>query len=240
MTTYGIDVVRLCNTQIGDNYKFGGKPRDSDRNPNNYDCSGFTKWGHARNGLRIPDGAYYQWKKCRRITIDEASRIPGAFLFVGDGKGVGRDAIVHVALSRGDGKTTVEARSSRYDVGSWNIAGRFTFAGLMPGVVYHGKGAAPSKPIVTPHIDLKKLDANKLKALGADVRKAKKLVLNRGDSNGAVKWLQIGINNLTGGHLPVDGMFGPTTERAVKQFQAWFNLEPDGVVGPATWALIYP
>ncbi|NJO77464.1 MAG: peptidoglycan-binding protein [Cyanobacteria bacterium RM1_2_2] len=33
----------------------------------------------------------------------------------------------------------------------------------------------------------------------------------------------------------VDGVFGRETETAVQQAQRNYNLEPDGIVGPATW-----
>ena len=41
-----------------------------------------------------------------------------------------------------------------------------------------------------------------------------------------------------GAKLVADGVFGPTTQKAVAQFQAAQGLEPDGVVGSQTWAAL--
>ena len=40
------------------------------------------------------------------------------------------------------------------------------------------------------------------------------------------------------GGIPVDGKFGPVTERAVKAYQRRHKLYVDGVVGPQTWTAI--
>ena len=60
-------------------------------------------------------------------------------------------------------------------------------------------------------------------------------ILREGMSGESVVILQkilISLNFLSGS---ADGVFGAQTSAAVKAAQANFNLEPDGVVGPATW-----
>ncbi|MGP1384890.1 MAG: peptidoglycan-binding domain-containing protein [Thainema sp.] len=38
---------------------------------------------------------------------------------------------------------------------------------------------------------------------------------------------------------PIDGIFGPKTEAAVKVFQGEYRLVVDGIVGPQTWMALY-
>lgn len=128
--------------QKGDRYIFGAEARASDPNPGAFDCSELVEWSCARSGVTppCPDGAFNQWKATvgrggRILTVGEGISIRGALLFVGDGTGSGRDAITHVAWSLGDG-TTIEARGSKWGVGTWAAAHRFNFAGLLPGIDY--------------------------------------------------------------------------------------------------------
>lgn len=39
--------------------------------------------------------------------------------------------------------------------------------------------------------------------------------------------------------IGVDGIFGPETTEAVRQFQRWFEIEQTGRVDRATWDLLY-
>lgn len=68
--------------------------------------------------------------------------------------------------------------------------------------------------------------------------------LREGDRGGSVRVLQYMLailaefdNSLT--PVRVDGDFGPTTARAVRQFQSNNGLTVDGVVGEVTWEAIY-
>ena len=56
-----------------------------------------------------------------------------------------------------------------------------------------------------------------------------------------VELLQRRLNRISANYpaipkiYPINGVFGPSTTEAVKEFQRVFDLSPDGVVGPATW-----
>jgi len=60
------------------------------------------------------------------------------------------------------------------------------------------------------------------------------VTLKSGDEGGNVELLQEGLAALGYDVGTPDGVFGPGTEEAVKQFQADSGLDADGVAGPAT------
>lgn len=55
----------------------------------------------------------------------------------------------------------------------------------------------------------------------------------RGEKSNAVLQIQRALG------IEQTGLFGPTTEQVVEEFQADHGLQPDGVVGPATWGYIF-
>ncbi len=65
--------------------------------------------------------------------------------------------------------------------------------------------------------------------------------LRRGSSGPNVVVVQVSLNRISQNYpaIPkiadVDGIYGSRTEAAVRAFQEIFNLEPDGIVGKATW-----
>ena len=65
--------------------------------------------------------------------------------------------------------------------------------------------------------------------------------LRRGSRGENVVRVQVMLNRISGDYPaipkinPVNGIFGESTEQAVRRFQEIFNLTPDGVVGNATW-----
>nr|WP_312578821.1 peptidoglycan-binding protein [Sedimentibacter sp.] len=65
--------------------------------------------------------------------------------------------------------------------------------------------------------------------------------LKLGDSNIYVYLAQLELNNISQNYpaipqiYPVDGVFSPLMESAVKSFQTVFNLPPTGIIDEATW-----
>ena len=65
-------------------------------------------------------------------------------------------------------------------------------------------------------------------------------VLRQGDGDAglggwSVKALQLVLRGWDPA-LQVDGIFGPQTEAAVRNFQAAAHVAVDGIVGPVTWS----
>lgn len=59
-------------------------------------------------------------------------------------------------------------------------------------------------------------------------------MLAYGSRGAEVTLLQNMLNGLIGAGIPVDGSFGPATENKVKEFQASYGFDVDGLVGPIT------
>ena len=63
--------------------------------------------------------------------------------------------------------------------------------------------------------------------------------LAEGYTGGCINQLQTELNTDNGTSMPVDGIFGPETMKAVELFQQNHNIVPaDGIVGPQTKAVL--
>jgi peptidoglycan hydrolase-like protein with peptidoglycan-binding domain len=54
-----------------------------------------------------------------------------------------------------------------------------------------------------------------------------------------VRSLQSLLNTKAGQGLVIDGAFGPRTDRAVRNVQAFLGLAVDGIVGRNTWGVLF-
>jgi peptidoglycan hydrolase-like protein with peptidoglycan-binding domain len=59
--------------------------------------------------------------------------------------------------------------------------------------------------------------------------------LQSGSTGGAVRELQVALQETGNDPGSIDGVFGSQTEAAVKAFQAERGITVDGIVGPITW-----
>lgn len=63
--------------------------------------------------------------------------------------------------------------------------------------------------------------------------------LRKGSKGAHVETLQLALNARKPLlKLSIDGVFGPVTEAAVRDFQSSYSLVADGIVGPATWGAL--
>lgn len=211
MTVYAARFVQILLSQRGDDYRYAGEINPlSTKNPDGYDCSEFTQWGAYQAGGYLPDGSGAQHDYCKHkgtmISVAQAIKTPGALLFHPG----------HVAVSLGNGHT-IEACSTKLDVGVFTAYDRgWTSAALVPGMVYGSMPKPPSanapawpgRYLTQPPV---------MKMLAAEETFQKRLV----------------TLGLYGG--PIDRLYGPSMESAVRHLQDRRHLRIDGIAGHDTW-----
>ena len=150
-STAADDFVRVALAQTGDSYVFGAEADLDDADPGVFDCSELTQWAAHRVGVDLPDGSWLQYQALERqggtMSVEEALRTRGALLFYFSSPPTGgRPSQAHVAISLGDGRT-IEARGSRYGVGSWAAdTKRFNYAAAVPQLSGPGSGVDLAAP----------------------------------------------------------------------------------------------
>jgi peptidoglycan hydrolase-like protein with peptidoglycan-binding domain len=71
--------------------------------------------------------------------------------------------------------------------------------------------------------------------VGSETWEALIVEVSQGSNGEAVRAVQFLLQKKYSYTLEVDGIFGPITSQAVKDFQSKHGLTADGVVGPLTW-----
>lgn len=222
----GDDVLALARKHLGERYVLGARaPMGNATWRGPWDCAEFVSWcvyqasgvlygTQPLNDPMLADAYTGYWAQQAQagghtISVSEAAGIAGAVVLRRPRQG----AIGHIVLSDGQGGT-LEAHSSLRGVIAGSLSGRRWDAGiLVPGIRYF-RAAEP--------VDL------------GPVPETLRLTnpLTRGDG---VRSLQTRLQALGFAAGTVDGVYGPQTAHAVRQFQASKGLVPDGEVGRITW-----
>jgi cell wall-associated NlpC family hydrolase len=226
-TTTVSDLLDLLDSQEGDKYIFGSSASPSESDPAAFDCSHLIYWGCQRLGISIPDGSWRQYQYCVEhgtvLSIEQAIRTPGALLFYfeGDPMQAERPRNAHVAVSHGDG-TTIEARSSKYGVGTFRAHGRrWSHAATIPSLTSDVTGPIARRD-VDIHVQLSKVSRHGRKR-GKDVRTVQSLLHARG------------FGEIVG---EIDGVFGKQTDKALRRFQRRAQVADTGVTDADTWSAL--
>jgi cell wall-associated NlpC family hydrolase len=88
-------VLRTADQYVGVPYTWGGNTPAS-----GFDCSGFTKYVFAKQGIQLPRTSREQARAGRQVALDFAAFLPGDILLFAEPD----EAISHVAIYVGDGR----------------------------------------------------------------------------------------------------------------------------------------
>jgi cell wall-associated NlpC family hydrolase len=94
-TAVAARVLETADQYVGTPYVWGGNTPES-----GFDCSGFTKYVFASQGIRLPRTSRDQARAGQEIALDFAALLPGDILLFAEPN----EAISHVAIYVGDGR----------------------------------------------------------------------------------------------------------------------------------------
>lgn len=190
------------------------------------DCSGLFAWSFEQLGGKIAHGSNSIWNnycsakgqmKSGKRT-DGKALLPGTAVFTSSG-----NKHNHIGLYVGDG-WVIEAKGTKAGVIRTAVSDKkWTHWGELKDVIYNLPQEVPAE------------EPGKEEQPVAD-----KPTLRRGSKGAWVTTVQTMLKNkgYDLGPCGVDGDFGKATEKAVKEFQKDHGLDPDGVVGPKTYAAL--
>lgn len=221
----GQDIVDVAQTQKGCEYIFGAiVPKNDPDYKGAFDCAELVSWAVYQNIQKLygcendnssdpahADAGTPYWSrdvhsgKVRQITIDIARSTPGAILLREAGDGQEG----HIVISRGDG-STIEAMGRKWGVTNGVVDGRrWTVGILLNEIEYASSPITPFAPV-----EVIRIGANNDHSHVVAIQAA---LINKGYDLGNP-----------------DGIYGPKTAAAVRDFQVKSGLIPDGEVGPKT------
>lgn len=106
-------VLETADRYVGVPYVWGGNTPES-----GFDCSGFTKYVFAKQGIQLPRTAREQARVGQSVALDFGALLPGDLLMFAEPG----EAISHVAIYVGDGRI-IHASSAMGEVVYLDLAG---------------------------------------------------------------------------------------------------------------------
>lgn len=240
MSCEGKAIVELCKSKIGQEYFYGADVPLNDLNwKGPWDCAELCSWGVYQacsiiygctdNKVEPENGEAYtgSWKKDMRslgkeITVHEALKIPGAMLLKRS------SSSGHIAVSIGDGGSTVEAKGRIYGVVQDSAHGR---------TWNHG--------VLVPSIQYTKSTADKLNSSYPDYILPQNLqniaaVNSSGHNLEMITFVQNKLLEM--GYLveeDISGVYDELTEAVIRDLQIRNGITPHGELDSDTSSLLH-
>lgn len=218
-------IVDIALVHVGEKYILGARaPLGNKAWKGPWDCAEFASWctfqasgiiygAEPKDDPLLADAYTGYWAEHASrdnalVSVEDAVRIPGAVLLrVPMDRRTG-----HIAISDGLGGT-IEAHSLKRGVVKERAVGRrWDYGVLVPNIEYQ-----MTEDLISIDSPTNILRLNKILMFGTKVRKVQRALIKLGYSPGKA-----------------DGIYGPQTAYAVRQFQLDNNLVPDGEVGEIT------